>query len=188
MYKKAPSTSSAIFYSSIVLLMIVSSVEWIVAIVFTLFSCSPTVSEKRVRNSLRILCCCVIRDNEIIDSVVSNIMKLPSFRSFSFTDILAGLLMTNMVFHDKNRVIKQLVDPDERLRVRMMRVHEYIEYVYQHRIFSLLSSHSSISTLLRACQQEGPFNERKDTSPGRYGSGSHFSLFRVCGDKPYHLC
>ena len=144
MYKKAPSTSSAIFYSSIVLLMIVSSVEWIVAIVFTLFSCSPTVSEKRVRNSLRILCCCVIRDNEIIDSVVSNIMKLPSFRSFSFTDILAGLLMTNMVFHDKNRVIKQLVDPDERLRVRMMRVHEYIEYVYQHRIFSLLSSHSSI--------------------------------------------
>ena len=111
-------------------------VELSIAFIFTIITCSPKVSEKRVRMGLHILCCCIIRDNDIIDSLVSGIMRQPSFRTFSLSDIVAGLLMTNLVYHEKNKLIKRIPDPDERLRIRVMRVNEFIEFIHRNRISS----------------------------------------------------
>lgn len=116
--------------------MVFCIVELSIAFIFTIFTCSPKVSEKRIRFGLHLLCCCIIRDNNIIDSLVSIIMRQPSFRTFSLSDIVAGLLMTNLVYHEKNNLIKHIPNPDERLRIRTMRVHEFIEYIHRNRIAS----------------------------------------------------
>ena len=112
--------------------MVFCIVELSIAFIFTLITCSPKVSEKRVRFGLHCLCCCIIRDNDIIDNLVSGIMRQPSFRTFSLSDIVAGLLMTNLVYHEKNNLIKHIADPDERLRIRTMRVHEFIEFIHRN--------------------------------------------------------
>lgn len=112
-----------------ILLMILSGTEALLGIVLLVMFLSPKITENRVRRVLHLLCCCIIRDDEVIDSLVSGIMKLPSFENFSMTDIIAGLLMTNMVYHDKKKTIAAISDPQERLQVKTMRVHEYIKYM-----------------------------------------------------------
>ena len=109
--------------------MVISGIEAVFGIVLLVMFLSPRITESRVRRVLHLLCCCVIRDDEVIDSLVSGIMKLPSFDNFSMTDIIAGLLMTNMVYHDKKKTIAAISDPQERLQVKTMRVHEYIKYL-----------------------------------------------------------
>lgn len=129
MYRKVLPQTGYSFYTCLILLMVISGVEAILGIVLIIAFLSPKITEKRVRRILHLLCCCVIRDDEVIDSLVSGIMQLPSFENFSITDIIAGLLMTNMVYHDKKKIIAAIADPQERLQVKMMRVHEYIEYL-----------------------------------------------------------
>ena len=113
--------------------MVFCIVELSIAFIVTIITCSPKASERRIRTTLHIFCCCIIRDNDIIDSLVSGIMRQPSFRTFSLSDVIAGLLMANLVYHQKNKLIKSISNPDERLRIRTMRVNEFIEYIRRSR-------------------------------------------------------
>lgn len=122
------------FYTLLVTLMCLSLIEFCFSILFTLLFLSPRLTEKRIRRILRYGCCGIIKDNEVLDSLVFTMSSLPSFKDFSLSDILLGLLMTNMIYYDKKEIIKGIDDPDERLRVKKMRVHEYIEYVNSHSI------------------------------------------------------
>ena len=112
-------------------------------IISLLFFLSPKRTEKRVKEVLHCFCCCIIRNDELIDSLVSGIMSLPSFDAYSMTDVIAGLHMTNLVYHHKSRVINQIADPEERLLVKCMRVHEYLTYLHQHADQLKESLHSS---------------------------------------------
>ena len=129
MYRNVLPQTGKTFYTCMILLMILSGTEALLGIVLLVMFLSPKITENRVRRVLHLLCCCIIRDDEVIDSLVSGIMKLPSFENFSMTDIIAGLLMTNMVYHDKKKTIAAISDPQERLQVKTMRVHEYIKYM-----------------------------------------------------------
>ena len=120
------------FNASILTLLIINSIELIVGIISLLFFLSPQRTEKRVKQALHCFCCCIIRNDELIDSLVSGIMSLPSFDAYSMTDVLAGLHMTNLVYHHKGRIINMIPDPQERLLVKRMRVHEYLAYLHQH--------------------------------------------------------
>ena len=113
-------------------LLIVNGIELVLGIISLLFFLSPKRTEKRVKEILHCFCCCIIRNDELIDSLVSSIMSLPSFDAYSMTDVIAGLHMTNLVYHHKSRVINQIADPEERLLVKCMRVHEYLTYLHQH--------------------------------------------------------
>ena len=120
--------------------MILSGAELVLSITGTVLLISPKRTEGRVRRLLRCCCCCVIHDDEVIDTLVSGIMELPSFQELSFTDVLIGLIMTNIVFHDKKKIVASIADPDERLSVRMMRVHEYMNYL-RERCYSAVFFH-----------------------------------------------
>ena len=105
------------FYAFIIAILVLNGVEFVVSIVGMCFVISPKRTESRVRRFLR---CCLC-----------GIMELPSFQEFAFTDVILGLIMTNIVFHDKKKTVTTIADPDERLRVRKMRVNEYVEYLHR---------------------------------------------------------
>lgn len=140
MFRKGDAQTGHGFYAYIVVLMILNGVELVLSITGTVLLISPKRTEGRVRRLLRCCCCCVIHDDEVIDTLVSGIMELPSFQELSFTDVLIGLIMTNIVFHDKKKIVASIADPDERLSVRMMRVHEYMNYL-RERCYSVFSFH-----------------------------------------------
>lgn len=119
------------FYAFIIAILVLNGVEFVVSIVGMCFVISPKRTESRVRRFLRCCLCCIIHDDEVIDALVNGIMELPSFQEFAFTDVILGLIMTNIVFHDKKKTITTIADPDERLRVRKMRVNEYVEYLHR---------------------------------------------------------
>ena len=140
MFRKGDAQTGHGFYAYIIVLMILSGAELVLSITSTVLLISPKRTEGRVRRLLRCCCCCVIHDDEVIDTLVSGIMELPSFQELSFTDVLIGLIMTNIVFHDKKKIVASIADPDERLRVRMMRVHEYVNYL-RERCYFVCSFH-----------------------------------------------
>ena len=105
------------FYAFIIAILVLNGVEFVVSIVGMCFVISPKRTESRVRRFLRCCLCCIIHDDEVIDALVNGIMELPSFQEFAFTDVILGLIMTNIVFHDKKKTITTIADPDERLRV-----------------------------------------------------------------------
>lgn len=118
------------FYAFIITIMVLCIVEFSVSIIGICLVISPKRTESRVRHFLRCCFCCIIHDDEVIDALVNGIMELPSFQDFAFTDVIIGLIMTNIVFHDKKNVVSTISNPDERLRIRKMRVNEYIEYLH----------------------------------------------------------
>lgn len=117
--------------------MVITLTECLLTIVATLLILSPLMTESRIRNFLRLTCCCFIHDDEVLDTLVYWISSQQSFKGFSLTDIIIGLLMTNMIYHDKRAIVREIDNPDERLEVKKMRVHEYIQYIKDHRFDAL---------------------------------------------------
>ena len=157
MSKQTWDISHGVWHTSLIILAVVSLVEIIGGVLIILPFLSPKPSETRTRRIFKFCCCCIIKDDEVIDSLVSSIMRFPSFNAFSFTDIIAGLIMTNLVYHEKKKVIADLVDSSEKLDVKTMRVHEYLDYLRKRDlsldIFSStsvrrksLAPHSKLST------------------------------------------
>ena len=144
MSKQTWSISHGAWHTSLIILAIISLVEIIGGILIILPFLSPKPSESRTRRILKFCCCCIIKDDEVIDSLVSSIMHFPSFNAFSFTDIIAGLIMTNLVYHEKKKVIADFVDSSEKLEVKTMRVHEYLDYLRKRNLSSDLFSSTSV--------------------------------------------
>lgn len=119
---------------TLVLVMVFAFIEFILSLVCTLIFVSPRLTEKRIRRILRLACCGTIKDDEVLNSIVYYISSHPSFKDFSLSDIVLGMLMTNMIYYDKKGTIKEIDNPDERLEVKKMRVDEYIEYINSHSI------------------------------------------------------
>ena len=128
MYNHHPDNHTS-FYTTLIILIILCSVELITSIISSILLLSPRLTEKRIRRILRIVCCCTIHDDEVLDSIVYWMAAQPSFKDLSLSDIVLGLLMTNMIYHDKKITIEGIDNPDERVAVTKMRVHEYIEYL-----------------------------------------------------------
>ena len=128
MYNHHPDNHTS-FYTTLIILIILCSVELITSIISSILLLSPRLTEKRIRRILRIVCCCTIHDDEELDSIVYWMAAQPSFKDLSLSDIVLGLLMTNMIYHDKKITIEGIDNLDERIAVKKMRVHEYIEYL-----------------------------------------------------------
>lgn len=128
MYNHHPDNHTS-FYTTLIILIILCSVELITSIISSILLLSPRLTEKRIRRILRIVCCCTIHDDEVLDSIVYWMAAQPSFKDLSLSDIVLGLLMTNMIYHDKKITIEGIDNLDERIAVKKMRVHEYIEYL-----------------------------------------------------------
>ena len=121
--------SHGLWHTSLIILSVIAIIEIVFGILILLPFLSPRISESRARRMLKFWCCCIIKDDEVFDSLVATLMRFPSFEQFSFTDTIAGLIMTNLVYHEKKKVIATLTDSAEKLRVKTMRVHEYLNYL-----------------------------------------------------------
>lgn len=138
MYHKVSDLSISL-QITLILGLVISIGELILTILSVLLFLSPRLTEKRIRTFLRFSCCCIIKDDEVLNSLVCWIASQQSFKDFSLTDVILGLLMTNMIFHDKRNLMNDIDYPDERLEVRTMRVHEYIQYIHNHGTTSFAS-------------------------------------------------
>ena len=185
MSKQTWAISHGAWHTSLITLAVISLVEIIGGVLIILPFLSPKPSETRTRRILKFCCCCIIKDDEVIDSLVSTIMRFPSFNAFSFTDIIAGLIMNNLVYHEKKKVISSLVDSSEKLQVKTMRVHEYLNYLRKHDLSS--DPFSSTSVRRKSLAPQAKLSTRSVVSL-QSSNSSNFSKGEEVVDKKGRKC